>query len=59
LGGLLYAHRRMWQSFKRSMGVVGVVLGNGGVHFLSAEIDYQLYNSLGTRAGGEFAAVPP
>ena len=41
------------------MGVVGVVLGNGGVHFLSAEIDYELYNSLGTRAGGEFTGLPP
>ncbi len=39
-------------------GVVGFVLGDGGVHFLSAEIDYQLYNNLGTRAGGETAAVP-
>lgn len=35
-----------------------LLLGDGSLRFFSALIDYQLYNALGTRAGGE-AAVPP
>jgi prepilin-type N-terminal cleavage/methylation domain-containing protein len=34
------------------------VLCDGSVHFLGDTIDYRLYNALGSRAGGETAAVP-
>jgi type II secretory pathway pseudopilin PulG len=34
------------------------VLGDNSVHFISEAIDYRLYNELGSRAGGEVAAVP-
>jgi len=30
--------------------------GDGGIQFLSASIDYRIYNNMGTRAGGEVAA---
>lgn len=33
-------------------------LGDGSVHFVSGEIDYKLYNELGTRAGAEQASLP-
>ena len=33
-------------------------MGDGSVHFLSEAIDFQLINSLGTRAGGELVTVP-
>jgi len=33
-------------------------LGDGSVHFISETIDFQLYNELGTRAGGEVATLP-
>ena len=33
-------------------------LGDGSVHFISESIDFQLYNELGTRAGGEVATLP-
>ena len=34
------------------------VMGDGSVHFISESIDYQLYNELGSRAGGEVASLP-
>ena len=34
------------------------VMGDGSVHFIDDTIDYQLYNQLGTRAGGEYVALP-
>jgi hypothetical protein len=33
-------------------------MGDGSVHFFPETIDYRLYNGLGTRDGGENAAVP-
>jgi prepilin-type processing-associated H-X9-DG protein len=33
-------------------------LCDGSVHFVSDHIDYQLYNNLGTRAGGEAVSLP-
>jgi prepilin-type N-terminal cleavage/methylation domain-containing protein len=37
---------------------VNFACGDGGVNFLNETIDFQLYNALGTRAGGEIAQVP-
>ena len=34
------------------------IMGDGSVQFLVEEIDYQLYNNLGTRAGGETVVFP-
>ncbi len=56
------AHDIWWQtSGYKSMhpGTVGFAMGDGSVHYFSAAIDYQLYNNLGTRAGGEPLTVPP
>ena len=39
-------------------GGVGFVLGDGSVKFLDRNMDFQLYNNLGTRAGGEAAQLP-
>ena len=39
-------------------GGANFVMGDGSVHFFPATIDYQLYNNLGTRAGGEVVQVP-
>ena len=39
-------------------GGANFVLADGSVHFLNQGIDFQLYNALGTRAGGEAAVVP-
>ena len=33
-------------------------MGDGSVHFINETIDFQLYNELGTRAGGEVAQLP-
>ena len=33
-------------------------LGDGSIHFLSDAVDYQVYNELGTRAGGEAITLP-
>jgi prepilin-type N-terminal cleavage/methylation domain-containing protein len=33
-------------------------MGDGSVHFVSADINYRLYNELGTRAGGEAVRFP-
>ena len=33
-------------------------LGDASVRFLQKNIDYRLYNNLGSRAGGEAVAVP-
>jgi hypothetical protein len=42
----------------RHPGGASFVMGDASVQFLSEEIDYQLYNNLGTRAGGEQVAWP-
>ncbi len=42
----------------RHAGGANFVLCDGSVHFLSASIDYQLYNNLGSRNGNEAVAVP-
>jgi prepilin-type processing-associated H-X9-DG protein len=42
---------------KHSQGA-NFTMGDGSVRFVAATIDYQLYNELGTRAGGEAATVP-
>ena len=39
-------------------GGANFVMGDGSVHFFPTEIDYRLYNALGSRAGGEVAGVP-
>jgi prepilin-type processing-associated H-X9-DG protein len=39
-------------------GGANFVMADGSVHFLTDTIDYQLYNELGTRAGGETAELP-
>lgn len=40
-------------------GGVNVAMGDASVQFLSATMDYRLYNNLGTRAGGEVALLKP
>ena len=42
----------------RHVGGANFCLGDGSVRFLSETIDFQLFNHLGTRAGGEVAKVP-
>ncbi len=37
---------------------VNFVMGDASVHFIEETIDFQLYNLLGTRAGGEIVQVP-
>jgi hypothetical protein len=37
---------------------VTVGMGDGSIHFMTENIDYRLYNNLGTRAGGEVATLP-
>jgi prepilin-type N-terminal cleavage/methylation domain-containing protein/prepilin-type processing-associated H-X9-DG protein len=39
-------------------GGVNVLMGDGSVHYFSETIDFQLFNALGTRAGGEMVTVP-
>ncbi|MBN2216784.1 MAG: DUF1559 domain-containing protein [Pirellulales bacterium] len=39
-------------------GGANFLMGDGSVHYLEEFIDYRLYNDLGTRAGGEVAALP-
>jgi prepilin-type N-terminal cleavage/methylation domain-containing protein/prepilin-type processing-associated H-X9-DG protein len=39
-------------------GGANFAMADGSVHFLAETIDYQLYNALGTRDGGEVGAVP-
>ncbi len=39
-------------------GTVNFVMGDASVHSFSTSIDYQLYNGLGTKAGGESVVVP-
>jgi type II secretory pathway pseudopilin PulG len=39
-------------------GGAGFALGDGSIHFIGQSIDFQLYNNLGTRAGGEPVQVP-
>jgi prepilin-type processing-associated H-X9-DG protein len=59
-GGQHSAGSNWWRTsgFKsRHRGGANFVLGDGSVHFLAEAIDYKLYNELGTRAGGEVAAL--
>jgi prepilin-type N-terminal cleavage/methylation domain-containing protein/prepilin-type processing-associated H-X9-DG protein len=39
-------------------GGANFAMGDASVHFIPETIDYKLYNALGTRAGGENAALP-
>ena len=39
-------------------GGASFTLGDGSVRFVSSSIDYQLFNNLGSRAGGEAVQVP-
>ena len=39
-------------------GGVGFAIGDGSVKFLSRTIDFQLFNNLGTRNGGESVQIP-
>lgn len=39
-------------------GGANFAIADGSVHFLSENIDYKLYNEMGTRAGGEVVALP-
>jgi len=39
-------------------GGASFLMGDGSVHFFPTEIDYRLFNALGSRAGGEVAGVP-
>ena len=39
-------------------GGANMLMGDGSVHFFPETIDFRLYNALGTREGGEVAAVP-
>ena len=39
-------------------GGANFVMGDGSVHFVQQDIDYKLYNALGSRAGGEVANMP-
>ncbi len=39
-------------------GGANFLLADGSVHFFAETIDFQVYNALGTRAGGELAKVP-
>ena len=42
----------------RVSNVVGFTFGDASVHFLNSNLDFKLYNHLGTRAGGEQVVVP-
>jgi len=39
-------------------GGANFAMGDGSVHFVSQNIDYRVYNELGTRAGGEASQLP-
>ena len=39
-------------------GIIQVAMGDGSVQALSEDIDFRLYNALGTRAGGDLASLP-
>lgn len=39
-------------------GGANFAMGDASVHFISENIDYELYNNLGTRAGGEYVSLP-
>ena len=56
---------RWWDNWSTSFGFksqhtggVNFALGDGSVHFLSQQIDHNLYRALSTRNGNEVAAVP-
>jgi hypothetical protein len=40
-------------------GVVNFVMCDASLHSLSDSIDYQVFNAMGTKAGGEVGALPP
>jgi prepilin-type processing-associated H-X9-DG protein len=42
----------------RHPGGANLCLGDGSVQFFTEDIDYKLYNNLGTRAGGELVSLP-
>ncbi len=42
----------------RHPGGAQFLMGDGSVHFVPESIDYQLYNELGSRAGGEIGGLP-
>ena len=42
----------------RHPGGANLLLGDGTVRFFNDTIDFQLYNALGTRAGGEVVSIP-
>ncbi len=55
-------HTLWWQdSGYKSLhpGGANLIMGDGSVQFFPDTIDYQLYNNLGTRAGGETVQFPP
>jgi len=39
-------------------GGCNLLMADGSVHFVSENIDFQVYNYLGTRSGGEVAKLP-
>ncbi len=54
-------HTDWWRdSGYKSMhpGGANMLLGDASVRFFSQTIDYQLYNNLGTRGGGEAVSAP-
>jgi prepilin-type N-terminal cleavage/methylation domain-containing protein len=55
-GGIIWAKSSGYKSLHPQG--VNIVFGDDSVHFFSPSIDYQLYNSLGTRAGGEGTSAP-
>ena len=56
-GGYMWAKSSGYKSMHP--GGANFLLGDGSVHFYVAAIDYQLYNQLGTRTGGEIVQLPP
>jgi hypothetical protein len=55
------AHSLWWSSsgFKSLHGGGAfLAMGDASVHFINENIDFKLYNNLGTRAGGEAVTLP-
>jgi prepilin-type N-terminal cleavage/methylation domain-containing protein len=55
LGGVEWGKTSGYKSLHP--GGCSFMFGDGSVHYFNEAIDYQLYNALGTRAGGEAASV--